>query len=1193
MKKAFQNLGSAVQKRLASLLALIVGLTALPAASLAAGGENVQLELTKSDQVYLYVSLVFGFAALVFAALVFSWVKKKSMGTEKMQEVGQAITEGAMAYLQKQISTMAIFVAVIAVGLYFMYSGQYGASLAGWMSVCFIAGVAASYIAGFAGMKMAVMANMRAAAAALTSPKASLEIAFRSGSVAGMVTVGMGLIGASLIFLAFGGEAMKLLVGFGFGGSLAALFMRVGGGIFTKAADVGADLVGKVEAGIPEDDPRNPATIADNVGDNVGDCAGMAADIFESYEVTLVAAIVLGAATAAIFDTQTWTRLILFALMARGVGIVASMIGIFLVKGSDDVNADPPKPIQKGFRGSALIAIAATVGLAYFMMGGNGKNIITTNQLVSAEESLNTPQIAIQKVRSEIAEDKHVNYLMVTEKDLMEHEDVKALDLKDDLERLAAVRAAIAAESDVLSDTKGLKGYSKIALDSENPVLDYAVVDRSTTGSLTPTFQPLKDAFDWNDMRVFTVDVSTSQGGETNSQQAHIGPMTQGEFDKFTEEFAGQAAQSGYETNIKLRAAYKVDLYANAEGSVVTGFSSTAEDLNAPSSSSAESDDTAADSDDTAAGSPSPRPQEEGQEENAEGTDEEQAAPVEEEAAPSPVTAAPAEDLEIHIPKAHEVFGREAVSLQPIGYYKLSVEEMTAIETERANEAEAQQSKQSDVFTLEQEGKSEEAAALREEIEGFHSAVPAPVEHSMGMAKVEHQDVPWWRFLLCIVFGIIMAFAFEALTDYYVGLHRKPVQEVAHISSAGPAPMIITGFAYGKESAVFSVFAIVICLIGPLVIFPAAVFGGYLLSFYGIALVGLGLLTTTGYILAMDTFGPISDNAQGVFEMSGAAEDNPDGARAVQLLDAAGNTTKALTKGFAIATAVVAAVALFHAFVDTSKLTTLGMSLDVPEIFLGLLIGGAAPYLFSAFSINAVGRSAFELINEVRAQFRNDPGIMAGTSKPDYGRCVAIVTAAAQRELLGPGILAIAFPVLVAFGFSIGKPTTVIAGAEYSLVGAQALGGFLAGSIVSGQLMAVMLANSGGLWDNAKKLIEDGLHGGKGTEAHKAAIVCDTVGDPFKDTAGPALNPLIKVMNLVALLLAPAVIMPMADSKLIIITLGAAAALGVAIYWSKRGSMADGMPSEPMDAAPSIEAESSAEPTPAPAPDHSDEMTKE
>lgn len=372
--------------------------------------------------------------------------------------------------------------------------------------------------------------------------------------------------------------------------------------------------------------------------------------------------------------------------------------------------------------------------------------------------------------------------------------------------------------------------------------------------------------------------------------------------------------------------------------------------------------------------------------------------------------------------------------------------------------------------------------------------------------------------------------------------------------------MIIQGFAYGAESSVFMVLAIVVALMVPLFLFPAAVFGSMALGFYGIALVGLGLLTTTGYILAMDTFGPISDNAQGVFEMSGEGH-NEYGSKSLQRLDAAGNTTKALTKGFAIATAVVAAVALFQSYVKEGHLETIGLRLDVPEIFMGLLIGAAAPYLFSSFAINAVGRAAFELITEVRRQFREKPGILTGHDKPDYGRCVSLVTAAAQRELLGPGILAICLPIAVGFGFSLLPGELVTIGDHaYNLKGAQALGGFLAGAIASGQLLAVLLANSGGMWDNAKKLIEDGMLGGKGTEAHKAAVVCDTVGDPFKDTAGPALNPLIKVMNLVALLVVGVVIsatMPMwVRAAVTVVSVG----LLVFAFWrSKQGSLAEQM----------------------------------
>jgi K(+)-stimulated pyrophosphate-energized sodium pump len=356
------------------------------------------------------------------------------------------------------------------------------------------------------------------------------------------------------------------------------------------------------------------------------------------------------------------------------------------------------------------------------------------------------------------------------------------------------------------------------------------------------------------------------------------------------------------------------------------------------------------------------------------------------------------------------------------------------------------------------------------------------------------------------------------------------------------------------ESSVWSVIAIVLTLMSAVLIFP----GSPLLAAYGVALTGLGLLTTCGYILAMDTYGPITDNANGIFEMSGVLEEDKadpnfkhgalPGDRIVNHLDSVGNTTKALTKGFAIATAVIAAVALFRSFMTDANLITSGIRLDMPEVFIGLLIGGAAPYLFSAFSINAVGRSAVELIEEVRRQFREDAGIMAGTSKPDYARCVAIVTAAAQKELLGPGILAIALPIAVGFGMGFSDP----------LKGAAALGGYLAGAIVSGQLLAVLLSNSGGAWDNAKKKIEDGWFGGKGTEHHKAGVVCDTVGDPFKDTAGPALNPLIKVMNLVAILIAPIVISPTISTltRLVIVII-AVGALAIAVIFSKRGSSAN------------------------------------
>jgi K(+)-stimulated pyrophosphate-energized sodium pump len=742
----------------------------------------------------LKILLFVGFSA--FVALGYGWylsekVKRLSPGSKAMQEVQKAIEDGAMAYLARQIKTMIWFVIAITISLYLLYKPVYQTNfLTIGVAGAFFIGVWCSYIAGFAGMRMAVKGNARVANAALTSFKRALETAFQSGAVAGMVTVGMGLLGATAIFLIYKQDAMKVLVGFGFGGSLAALFMRVGGGIFTKAADVGADLVGKVEAGIPEDDPRNAATIADNVGDNVGDCAGMAADVFESYEVTLVAAIILGATTVnTVFGGgdaggAMALKLIMFALMVRAVGVFASIIGIASVKGKDDMNMNPMHPISQGFAIAIVASIIGFFGVAAWYM-------------------------------------------------------------------------------------KGIVGS-----------------------------------------------------------------------------------------------------------------------------------------------------------------------------------------------------------------------------------------------------------------DGFEYA--------------------WWRFATATLMGIILAWVIEKLTDHFTGVEKKPVTEIANAARTGPATIILSGFAHGLESSVWSALAIGVTIILSTVLFH----GNAEMAMYGIALAGLGLLTTTGFILAEDTYGPIADNANGIFEMSGALKDeeakgNHAPGQIVARLDMVGNTTKALTKGFAIATAVIAAVSLFRSFMADAKLEHI--SIDLPQVFVGALIGAAVPFLFSAFAINAVSRAAQLLIFEVRRQFKADPGIMAGTSKPDYGACVSIVTAAAQRELMAPGVLAIATPILVAFGLGYG---TDPANGVYP--GAMALGGYLAGAIISGQLMAVLLSNSGGAWDNAKKKIEDGMLGGKGSEAHKAAVVGDTVGDPFKDTAGPALNPMIKVMNLVAVLMAPMAIMDMSTTVRTVIVVVAALALFGAVMFSKR-----------------------------------------
>ncbi len=1022
---------------------LFLALCALfPTLAMAAEGDNVHLKFSQSDKYVLIASLVLGILAVIYAFTLRAKLLKHSPGSENMQRVGKAIKDGALAYLQQQVRMMLIFVVVLSVGLFLLYNSVS-------IAVCFILGVASSYLAGYAGMLTAVDGNMRTANAALTSYKKTLEIAFKSGAVAGMVTVGLGLIGASVILLVAGENATTLLIGFGFGGSLAALFMRVGGGIFTKAADVGADLVGKVEAGIPEDDPRNPATIADNVGDNVGDCAGMAADVFESYEVTLVAAIVLGAATASIFDQQTWTRLVVFALAARGIGIIASVIGIESVRGDDDVNVDPLKNIRKGFYLSAVIAAVATAVLAFVFMGGNGKSPIVTSQFKALQTITEEQRKEAQAFKSKIKVDRPsiTDDEITTEFQKSKYATENSL---SDSTAKQAVDTFMASDEEDLRAATISKEYKPVDINSNDEVLKYTTTSgklyRDPAKPADPELMSLKEAFQPGRLRLFQVEVTPAKAADPKApppvtQKPWLGPTTLESIQEFISKNG-----FGVGSNAKL---------LTPDGLLVTLYEKSADKI--------------------------------------------------------------------------------AIGVKG---FTGNIAELQRIQLPVAKE---------DVATVTKLIKSPPA-------DGKPGIKPVPVL----VGETNANAVPWYSFAIAIVFGIFLAFVIEYLTDYYVSTHKKPTQEVAGVASAGPAPMIIQGFAYACESSVFMVFAIVFALCVPLFLFNPTTYG-LILSFYGIALVGLGLLTTTGYVLAMDTFGPISDNAQGVFEMSGDGHGNEYGSKAVQRLDAAGNTTKALTKGFAIATAVVAAVALFHSYLESAKLEAIGLRLDIPEIFLGLLIGAAAPYLFSAFAINAVGRAAFELINEVRRQFRTDPGIMKGTSLPDYGRCVAIVTKAAQKELLGPAILAIALPMAVAFGFSIGKPQTVIGGHSYNLVGAQALGGFLAGAIASGQLLAVLLANSGGMWDNAKKLIEDGLHGGKGTEAHKAGIVCDTVGDPFKDTAGPALNPLIKVMNLVALLLAVKVIQPYPDNVLITITVVCVAALIGSIYMSKKGSLSSEM----------------------------------
>ncbi|MCB0898408.1 MAG: sodium-translocating pyrophosphatase [Actinobacteria bacterium] len=758
--------------------------------------------LTGGSYTTVIVVALIALLALVVAGLLVREVLAASEGTDNMKSIAEAVQEGAAAYLSRQFRTLSIF-AVIVFFVLFLLPAETTNERIG-RSIFFLVGAVFSAVTGYVGMWLAVRANVRVAAAAREGKPGetkAMRIAFRTGGVAGMFTVGLGLLGAAIVVLVYKGEAPKVLEGFGFGAALLAMFMRVGGGIFTKAADVGADLVGKVEQGIPEDDPRNAATIADNVGDNVGDCAGMAADLFESYAVTLVAALILGQAALGSLG-------LVIPLVIPAIGVLTAMIGIFAVSPRAN-DRSGMAAINRGFFISAIIS-AVLVTIAAFIW---------------------LPDRLIKLTDFELVRDR--------------------------------------------------LGLSVTTLEVLNP-----------------------------------------------------------------------------------------------------------------------------------------------------------------------------------------------------------------------------------------------------------------------------------RFLViaAVLIGIILAAAIQQLTGYFTETNRKPVDDVARTSLTGPATVILSGISLGLESAVYSAL-----LIG------AAVYGAFLLgagsitlSLFAVALAGTGLLTTVGVIVAMDTFGPVSDNAQGIAEMSGDVEG--EGAQVLTSLDAVGNTTKAITKGIAIATAVLAATALFGSFRDAVQQAAAqagdalqGLSvqdatqylgiLDVsnPRNLVGLLIGASVVFLFSGLAINAVTRAAGAIIFEVRRQFKEHPGIMEGTEKPEYGKVVDICTRDSLRELSTPGLLAILTPIAVGFGLGIG-----------------ALGSFLAGTIATGALMAVFLANSGGAWDNAKKYVEDGNHGGKGSEAHEATVIGDTVGDPFKDTAGPAINPLIKVMNLVSLLIAPAVVSMFLDDNALrwAIALGALAIVVGAVVITKRRPIA-------------------------------------
>ncbi|HEX3705491.1 MAG TPA: sodium-translocating pyrophosphatase [Mycobacteriales bacterium] len=723
----------------------------VPAAALQSAPAN-PASLTHNDLGIVAVIAVLAVFALGVSAYFAREVMAFDTGTPKMQEISKAVQEGAAAYIKRQFTTVAPFAVIIFALLFILPADTTGSKIG--RSVFFLVGASFSAFVGWAGMTLATRANVRTAAAAQASgAKAATRVAFRSGGTVGMLTVGLGLLGASVVTLIFKTHAPQVLEGFGFGAALLAMFMRVGGGIFTKAADVGADLVGKVEQGIPEDDARNAATIADNVGDNVGDCAGMAADLFESYAVTLVASLLLGQVA---FGRDG----LVLPLLIPAVGVLTAILGVLVTRPRDG-DRNGLTAINRGFFISAFAAAVLT-------------SIVSLVFLPSS--------------------------------------------------------------------------FAKLPL-----------------------------------------SLGTAAHPNAISQQIH-----------------------GLGGNPRVMA------------------------------------------------------------------------------------------------------------------------------------------------------------------------------------------------ILAVLVGLVLASAIQMLTGYFTEVERKPVQDIGRASLTGAATVILGGISIGLESAVYSA-----VLIGGAVYVAFLLgHGVVVLSLFAVALAGTGLLTTVGVIVAMDTFGPISDNAQGVAEMSG--EISPEGAEVLTALDAVGNTTKAITKGIAIATAVLAATALFGAFATAvGGDGSVGITLNVakPNVLFGLIIGASVVFLFSGLAVSAVARAAGRVVIEVRDQFRNNPGIMDGTVRPDYARVVDICTRDSLRELATPGLLAVLAP--IATGFWLGY---------------EPLGAYLAGAIAAGVLMAIFLANSGGAWDNAKKLVEDGNYGGKGSEAHEATVIGDTVGDPFKDTAGPALNPLIKVMNLVALLIVPTVV---------------------------------------------------------------------
>lgn len=744
---------------------------------------------TTVERVALFVALGVSLLALLYALMLVSQVVRADKGTRKMQQIADAVREGANAYLRRQMRVVAILIVVLVAALFYSKYVSGGENVLDYSigrAWAFLMGAVFSGLVGFIGMRMATTGNLRVAAAAPVGFGRALMLGYRSGTITGMLTDGLGLFGGTILFMMYGEHAYEALLGFGFGGTLLALLMRVGGGIYTKAADVGADLVGKIEKDIPEDDPRNAATIADNVGDNVGDCAGMASDIFESYEVTIVAAMILGWAS---FGHKG----VIFPILVRAIGVIGSIISTYSVRAGDKGSvAEAMKQINKGFLIGSVISVVGFVllGLGYLHFSG----------------PVQPDHLPAWVTLGQVSQD-------------------------------------------------------------------------STTGMWT-----------WLDMR------------------------------------------------------------------------------------------------------------------------------------------------------------------------------------------------------------------------------------------------PAWT---CFV-GILLCIGLNRVTEYFTGTEHDPAKGIKRSTQTGHGTTIIEGFSVGYESAVWTAIVLCVAIFASVIIYSTTMAElNPIYIAYGVAMCGIGMLTLTGNTVSMDVFGPIADNANGIAEMGYEKDDEifkGDGKKLVESrqiladLDAVGNTTKAVTKGVAIGSAVIAAVSLFASFITVIGSGGGGeeqqlplrvfnevagiLNVSSPTLLVGMILGGAVPFLFSSMLIRAVGRAAQLIVNECRIQFR-DKLIWSGQKKPDYDRVVGICTTRAQKELVGPAILGVFTPILVGY-----------------FLGPIGLAGFLAGAIVAGQLLASFMCNAGGAWDNAKKMVEDEprdleRNTGKGSERHKAAVTGDTVGDPLKDTAGPAVNPLLKVMNMVGVLTVP------------------------------------------------------------------------